>query len=586
MSFTCTEEEKAYILNKAETGRYKCIACAHTRKKKNPTLRLTFESDHVLYHCHHCNFAGRINIYDSVDSYINRFLSERDQAKVVSIPTKLKEDQQLSEDMVAGFFIERGIDFEKLADTKDLICSGVKWFAGTQSELPAVGFIYGEPDSPTAIKWRAIGEKQFKQTGSANTFFNMSAIPENQTEIVIVEGECDVIALDSVGIKSISVPNGAPQKIQSNFMVDPSEDGKFSYIWSSKDFLDRFEKIIICVDQDKPGDCLAEELARRLDRSRCWRVKFPDDCKDAGDVLLKHGASVLRESVESAEPLPLVGIKTANDFTEQVEELYLHGYARGESTGFSTLDNFMSIQEGMIYTITGYPGHGKSTFVDNIMCNLAYRRGWKFAIASFENPPVTHCITLAEKIIGRPFYDGANPRMSKEQMRDAMDFMDAHFVFLDNEGLASVASVMERTASAIKRLGVRGLVIDPYSHLKMEYSDQEHINISKMLTELSAFARNNKVAIFFVAHPAKQYAVNGQLPICTGHSISGSMAWWSKSDHGLTVHRGDFGPEIHVWKSRWKWLGEVGMQNLDFNPVNGRFSDRKSKTDFFDDLGL
>ena len=34
-------------------------------------------------------------------------------------------------------------------------------------------------------------------------------------------------------------------------------------------------RIVIATDNDAPGDALAEELARRLGRERCWRVRWP-----------------------------------------------------------------------------------------------------------------------------------------------------------------------------------------------------------------------------------------------------------------------------------------------------------------------
>ena len=67
-------------------------------------------------------------------------------------------------------------------------------------------------------------------------------------------------------------------------------------------------------------------------------------------------------------------------------------------------------------------------------------------------------------------------------------------------------------------------------------------------------------------------------------SISGSAAWFAKSDLGLTVHRsGDYAdhqPEIHCWKSRFKWVGRIGMVKLNYDVPTGRFSDLNEDWDF------
>lgn len=84
---------------------------------------------------------------------------------------------------------------------------------------------------------------------------------------------------------------------------------------------------------------LADELARRLGKERCWRVRWPGSPpqafpaaaepsdavssngapqqtdadaaafrKDANDVLLADGHDFLRECVEAAEPYPISGL--------------------------------------------------------------------------------------------------------------------------------------------------------------------------------------------------------------------------------------------------------------------------------------
>ena len=56
------------------------------------------------------------------------------------------------------------------------------------------------------------------------------------------------------------------------------------------------------------GLALAEELARRLGKERCYRVSWPDGCKDANDVLQNLGEATLRGSIDNAEGFPLRGL--------------------------------------------------------------------------------------------------------------------------------------------------------------------------------------------------------------------------------------------------------------------------------------
>lgn len=88
--------------------------------------------------------------------------------------------------------------------------------------------------------------------------------------------------------------------------------------------LDQASRILLATDNDEPGQALAEELARRLGRERCWRVRFPvgepdpaaqdSDAplpgfrKDANDVLLNDGPEALQDLIQRAEPYPIRGL--------------------------------------------------------------------------------------------------------------------------------------------------------------------------------------------------------------------------------------------------------------------------------------
>ena len=576
MSLSYAEES---VLLWTHTGRYHCPECSEDRKKRNPTLTVTVESDHSLYNCHHCGWSGRVNRVDPLAKYHTAKIKA---ATVTPIPTELNENQ----DMVAKFFQRRGITVPDLAELKGVeVRTTEKYFAQLKEKLPAIGFVYGNPKEPEAIKWRpADGRKAFTQDGAAASFYGIDALSPDTKEIIIVEGESDVVALASVGIQAISVPNGAPMKVSANKRLTPEQDVKYGYVWEARDLINGADKIILAVDNDPAGDALAEELARRVGRAKCWRTMYPEGAKDPTDILTGVGATkdrvdrtaIMLNLLSASEPLPLQGVYSAASYMGDVHQLYKEGMGSGTSTGMKVVDDLFTIKPGMVYVMTGYPGSGKSEFVDQLMVNLSLKESWKWAVASFENPPPLHIVKLSEKIIGKPFFEGVTPRMSKDQVAEAAEFIDDHFVFLESkDGLTTVPSIMERTQQAVMRLGVQGLVIDPYNYLALGDTANEHQGITKMLSELGAFARATGIAIFFVAHPAKVHAdSDGFMPVPKGHHISGSAAWFAKADVGVTVHRGEVGVEIHCWKCRFKWLGSVGETVLGYELPTGRYFER------------
>lgn len=487
-----------------------------------------------------------------------------------SAPKPVDPPAEVKPDIAREFLVSRGIDPEKVSHFP--VVGAEKYFS-EGGQQPAVGFIYGDPRTPSAIKWRTTGVKSFTQQGAARSFFGLNQLTNTQ-EIVICEGEMDVLALACADIEALSVPNGAPARV-SDKRVDPKDDGRFSYVWESRELLEKAERVIFIPDNDEPGRALVEELARRIGRAKCWIAELPE--KDANETLVKHGPEALQESLRAAKPLPLEGVYLAEDFGSQILSLYDEGVIKGASTGIKSLDTLYTVLPGQLSVFTGLPGSGKSELIDQIMVNIAIQKGWRFAVASFENPPHMHIAKLAEKVAGKPFF--GNDRMSAQERDDALAFINEHFVFLQSHdgAPATVQSIIDRTKQAVMRMGVRGLVIDPYNYLDIG-ADNEHQAISRMLTDIVLFCKSHELHVWFVAHPAKQIPDSGPPK---GQHISGSAAWFAKADMGITVFRKGNDVEIHCWKSRFKWIGKVGMVELDYDLPTGRYFDIPQLDDQF-----
>jgi twinkle protein len=284
--------------------------------------------------------------------------------------------------------------------------------------------------------------------------------------------------------------------------------------------------------------------------------------------------------VQGAEPMPLEGVYTVDDYKVDVKHLYSNGMMGGLSTGMPSVDELFTIKQGQLSIVTGVPGSGKSEFIDQLMVNLAQKYDWKFAVASFENPPPLHIAKLAEKIVGKPFFDGLTPRMSQQEADDALDYIHDHWMFLEQRGgeATTLDSILDRAQQSVMRMGVRGLVIDPYNYIAQSQKvDNEHQGINEMLTRLVSFARSNGIHIWFIAHPAKMPTdQDGKTAVPKGMNISGSAAFFAKADLGVTVHQNkNKEVEIHCWKVRFKWLGSVGKTTLHYDIPTGRYSEAK-----------
>jgi len=557
------------------TGQHKvnCPFCSSSRKKKDQkTMSLKVEDKDVIFNCWHCNQNGFVKIGDS-----NLRIVRRDN--VVHAVDKKWFD--LSKENGSIDYLKSRCISESTAKKMGVRFKN-HYIASEKKEMPCLVFPYVCNGKTEFAKMRSFPNKGFSSQGSAINFFNIDNVETNDW-IIICEGEMDALSFMEIGYKSVvSIPHGAVMKVVDG-KIDAHEDNKFKFIWNAKKKLELCDKIVIAMDSDKSGQAMAEEIARRVGKDRCFKIDYPDDCKDANEVLVKHGRKKLDELASNPKPYPVSGLYDASHFYDEVDEIYEKGVGSGVSTGYDEVDPLYTIVEGQLTVVTGHPSSGKSEFVDQIMVNIAKEKGWKFGICSFENEPRIHIAKLISKYVGKPFFEGVTPKLSKEDLETGKKFIQDHFSFLyqADGSLSTLESIMERMKVAVMRHGVRGVVIDPYNYISRDAMASETDWISDMLTNLRVFAQAHGIHIWFVAHPTKMMRKDdGTVPPPKGYDISGSASWFAKADVGLTVHRPNPSTssisQIMIWKCRFSWVGSIGDVGLVFDKVTSRYNSLNS----------
>ena len=540
-----------------------CPECSGERSKRtDKDLAIHRKERGWTYHCHHCHIGGFVFFPSS-----NRIQPPKRQEQNV-IPLRSFEQTQLQPQHLS-FLKARGISEQTALDLK--LFAANKYFNRLQKQTDAIGFPYFKNGQYVNSKYRSIEAKDFTQdTGGNHVFFAIDKVDPTKP-MIIVEGEIDALTLFECGIDNVvSVPSGAPIKVNDG-KVAPSEDKKFSFIWDAFETIEKLPYVVIAVDTDTAGQALAEELARRIGKDKCRIAK--SNFKDLNEAFLAEGATKVKEIIDTAEPYPVAGLSSATKFEDRLNDLWSKGTGRGVSTGYSNVDQIYTVAEGQLTIVTGYPSCGKSNFVDQLMVNLGRSNDWKFALCSFENQPEIHISRLMEIYKEKRFFEGTN-RMTDDERKEAFDWVQQHFLFLDSEGVepASIDSILDRARIAVVRMGIRGLVVDPYNYIENKSGMAETEFISSMLTRIQAFAKAYGVHVWFVAHPAKITRSGMDLPRPDGMAISGSMAWWAKADCGLTVHRTKTNDvEIAVWKCRYRWVGTQGETQLNYEKVTGTY---------------
>ena len=547
-----------------DSTRVICPFCTPDRRKQNiKDMTLTRKDDGaVVYHCHHCYASGSVQPKEN---------------KLSAVPAATIVNNRLTHQHYQ-WLKSRGIS-EITADAMRLF-SAEKFFSRLSKPTQAIGFPYYRSGALVSAKYRSIEAKDFTQdAGGAHDFFGIDKVEKGQP-LIIVEGEMDCLTAIEAGIHNVvSVPGGAPVKVADGKVL-PTEDKKFGFVWNAREIIDAAPYVVLVTDQDPPGQALAEELARRIGKEKCRLAKFAwkdlneawmDDDPTADDTPVDR----LNKIVNDAEPYPINGISEATAYLDKINDLYTKGSGKGFSTGYPSVDNIYTVAPGQLTVVTGYPSSGKSNFVDQLMVNLARTSDWKFAVCSFENQPEIHISRLMEIYTRKRFFEGKE-RMSEAEKESAFKFVKEHFLFIDTNGEepSTLDSILERARAAVKRMGVRGLIIDPYNYIELPRNEgTETAAISDMLTRVQKFCKAHDVHTWFIAHPSKITRQGVEQPRPDGMSIAGSMAWWAKTDCGLTVHRKDHHVEIAVWKCRYRWVGTQGETTMLYNKTAGTYSE-------------
>lgn len=533
-------------ISKVRGGKAFCPKC-HADRKSKTDRELSVDLLKGLFNCHHCGFKGSANEFQ-----------KREFTK--PLPRLEKVSKKTIE-----FFESRGISNNTLLRLK--ITEGKEWMPQFEQECQVICFNYFRGEELVNIKFRG-PQKSFKLAKDAELiFYNLNGI-DGEKEAIIVEGEMDLLSLYEAGIYNVvSVPNGASKGSQ-----------KLEYLDNCWQSFEGKEKIILCTDADEAGISLRNELVRRLGAERCYLVNFPADCKDANEVLVKHGKMALESILANATPWPIEGIVSMPDMINDVLNFYENGYPEGFKAGINNFDDLLSFYPGQLTVITGIPGSGKSEFVDWLMASLSKRHGWNWGVCSFECPPPIHVTKIAEKVTDKSFGFRKDPnhRINTTELEYSLEIIDKHFHFI-NLSLIDVTmdGLIAKAEELVKKKGINGLLFDPWNCIEHKYEENETKYVLECLNKLINFLDKYKVHCFLVAHPTKlkKDQKTGKYEVPTMYSISGSAHFFNRTHNGISVWR-DFENnivDVYVQKVKWSWLGKIGYCSFGFDTMTREY---------------
>jgi twinkle protein len=345
--------------------------------------------------------------------------------------------------------------------------------------------------------------------------------------------------------------------------------------------LDSFDKIVICFDNDEPGQQAANQVAE-LFGSKAHIFRFPKkELKDANDYLIQGLVKEFVEEWWNAEKYVPDGIVAGSTLWELVNQPVEKAEVQYPYSGINGLT--YGIRQGELVTITAGSGLGKSQFMREIVWQIINKTedniGLMFLEESVKKTAKSLMSLAANKPLHLPDCD-----VDEEELRYAFDATlgtDRVFLF-DHFGSTAIDNIINRVRFMAKGLNCRYVFLD---HVSIVVSAQENGDerkaLDEIMTKLRTIVQETGIALFVVSHlkrPESKGHEEGAATSLAQLRGSGSIAQLSDMVIGLE-RNGQHEDEqernttyVRVLKNRFSGLTGLASRLL-YSRLTGRMTE-------------
>ena len=382
--------------------------------------------------------------------------------------------------------------------------------------------------------------------------------------IVITEGELDALSVSQAFENKwpvVSLPDGAPAAPKAI---------KAAYEW-----LVKFEKIVLCFDNDEAGQKATQQVAEMLPVGKVFVMRLP--YKDANETLVKEGAAPIVKAYWNAAEWRPDGIINGADLWQNILET-----KDVESVSYpwpSVNTKTLGLRRGELLTVTAGSGIGKSLFIREIAKHLL-DMGETVGMLMLEESTTRTALGMMSIAINQPLHIKKDC-VTEEELRTAFtSTLGTNRLYLyDHFGSTDIDNLLNRVRYLAKGLGCRWVIIDHLSIVvsALEGNDERKL-IDKAMTLLRTLVQETGIGLLLVSHLRRPDGKGDEEGAQTSLSrLRGSHAIAQLSDMVIGLERNQQGDNpdmmlVRVLKNRFN--GDTGKNGvLHFNNITGRLNE-------------
>lgn len=375
--------------------------------------------------------------------------------------------------------------------------------------------------------------------------------------LIVTEGEIDAMSVSQAfGNKYpvVSLPNGAQSAAKS--------------FQKHYEYLTKYQKIVLCFDNDEPGQRAIEEVAPLLPPGKVFVMKLPT--KDANDCLKVHGAEVLTKAFWQAKEWRPDGIRKAEELRDEVLNPIEVECVPYPYSGLN--EKLGGLRIGEMITLTAGSGVGKSTLVRELAYDLAIRRKQPVGIMALEESNKRTMEGLMTVHLSQNLVIN-RAVVPKEKLAAAFDAVAVPNLFLfDHFGSTEIEHLLNRVRYMVRALGARWVIIDHLSIIVsgLQGNDERKL-IDVAMTKLRTLVSELEIGMILVSHLRRPDGDKGHEDGAIVHlgQLRGSHSIAQLSDGVIAMQKSTDDPnldqrELVVLKNRWSGdTGSAGVLNYD-----------------------
>ncbi|WP_375614092.1 toprim domain-containing protein, partial [Bartonella sp. AC151YNML] len=331
--------------------------------------------------------------------------------------------------------------------------------------------------------------------------------------IVITEGEIDALSLAAYGYPAVSVPFGG------------GSGGKHNWIENEFDHLEAFETIFLATDMDKPGEEAAREIASRLGRHRCYRVRLP--LKDANDCLTAGiDRATIKAAFSSAKSFAPEGLRRASDYKDKVIGLFWPEPEKhlGYTVPYPKLKDKVHFRPAELTLWSGASGAGKSQLLSDCIPHWIAQNS-RLCLASLEMKGEQSLRRLTKQT-------GGLEQPTKETIERILHFLDEGLILYEHVGKSSVDTLLDVFDYCRARYGCDQFIID--SLMRLGIASDDYARQEQAVYKMVDWAVLNSVHIHLVAH-ARKSGLDKDIP--STEDIKGASEIGANAFNIITIWR-------------------------------------------------